>query len=207
MKLRNKLAAITAVAMLAFAGVGFAAWTFTNTTDPAAVSNTGAVTCAIEADDITVDHNTIYLIFDAPTTASATRAAGHGIYWSTSNSTDESVTWAARITQLNLTGSFNHEANDIEGHDVSYLFDVNEVLTGISSTYVSATAGSFASGATGHTSGIADVTAVYTLPTFSYTALVEGYSSIAEMSAMVAALSGASITLSFTFGITGNYTA
>ena len=28
MKLRNKLAAITAAAMLAFAGIGFAAWTF-----------------------------------------------------------------------------------------------------------------------------------------------------------------------------------
>ena len=33
MKLRNKIAAITAAAMLAFTGVGFAAWTFTKTVE------------------------------------------------------------------------------------------------------------------------------------------------------------------------------
>ena len=63
MKLRNKIAAITAAAMLAFAGVGYAAWTFNNAAEQTATENT-YVTSAIEAKNVTLSETTYYLVFD-----------------------------------------------------------------------------------------------------------------------------------------------
>lgn len=64
MKLRNKLAAITAAAMLAFTGVGFAAWTFNNSVAQEQAANT-YVTSALNAENVTLSGNTtIYLVLD-----------------------------------------------------------------------------------------------------------------------------------------------
>ena len=57
MKLRNKLAAITAAAMLAFTGVGFAAWTFNNSHEQETELG-NYVTSAIEANDVVLSGNT-----------------------------------------------------------------------------------------------------------------------------------------------------
>lgn len=64
MKLRNKIAAITAAAMLAFTGVGFAAWTFNNSTAQEQEVST-YVTSAINAKDVVLSGNTtVYLVLD-----------------------------------------------------------------------------------------------------------------------------------------------
>jgi len=64
MKLRNKLAAITAAAMLAFTGVGFAAWTFNNSV--AQEQEVGTyVTSAINAKNVALSGDTtVYLVLD-----------------------------------------------------------------------------------------------------------------------------------------------
>ena len=90
MKLKNKLALITAVAMLAFGGVGYAAWTFTKVENAQISTIEDKVAVGIElndgfklynaADDAEV--TALYLICDAPT-AETGILAGDGIYWAT----------------------------------------------------------------------------------------------------------------------------
>jgi len=64
MKLRQKLAAITAAAMLAFTGVGFAAWTFNNTV-VAEKQGTGYVTSAMDLKGLEVTSpENLYVVFD-----------------------------------------------------------------------------------------------------------------------------------------------
>lgn len=196
MKLRNKLAAITAAAMLSLAGAGFAAWQFTNTQSETA-SGSNMVTCAVEADDLEADYTTLYLILDAPTDPTGPLNAGDGIFWSTTNDGSNP------ITSLTLTGSFNHNAEDLHyDHAAAYTFGCTASGDLAASTdYFTYTAGSFASGATGTTSTFADVEAVYTLPTYEYVAAVKAYDEVADVTAMKTALSGKTLTLSFTFGI------
>ena len=126
MKLRTKLAAITAAAMLAFAGVGFASWTFQNTVQTQDVTVTPEITCAVELNDdfklfydadndaSTADTqlSTLYLICDAPASLSGV-LAGHGVYWSTAN---DNTAWANRVegAKCYILGSLNYEAYDIE---------------------------------------------------------------------------------------------
>lgn len=64
MKLRNKLAIITSASMLAFMGVGFAAWTFNN--NVAQEQEAGVyVTSAINAKDVVLSGDTeVYLVLD-----------------------------------------------------------------------------------------------------------------------------------------------
>ena len=64
MKLRNKIAAITAASMVAFVGVGFAAWTFNNGVAQNAQAD-GFATSAISAKNVTLSGNTeVYLVLD-----------------------------------------------------------------------------------------------------------------------------------------------
>ena len=64
MKLRNKISAITAASMLAFAGVGFAAWTFNNSVAQEAQAQTYA-TSAINAKNVTLGGDVeVYLVLD-----------------------------------------------------------------------------------------------------------------------------------------------
>lgn len=64
MTLKNKLTIITASAMLAFAGVGFAAWTFNNSV--AQTQDAGSyVTSAINAKNVALSGDTtVYLVLD-----------------------------------------------------------------------------------------------------------------------------------------------
>lgn len=64
MTLKNKISAITAAAMLAFAGVGYAAWTFNNGVAQTAQEN-AYVTSAINAKNVVLSGNTtVYLVLD-----------------------------------------------------------------------------------------------------------------------------------------------
>jgi len=80
MKLRNKIAAITTAAMLAFTGVGFAAWTFNNS-ESASVVPTGYVTSAMDLTNLEVTAPTedLYIVFDQdhPYWSIDTIRAGH----------------------------------------------------------------------------------------------------------------------------------
>ena len=115
MNLKNKLAVITATAMLAFVGTGFAAWTFTKSVNADVASITGKVTAAIEAKELKVQDGSgndvagLYLICDAPA-GQTDLLAGEGIYWSTKNDTTAK---ANKITSLKLIGSVNEDDNDI----------------------------------------------------------------------------------------------
>jgi len=113
MKLRNKLAAIMAAAMLAFAGVGFAAWTFTNVENAQVSTVEDKVAVGIElndgfklynaADDAEV--NTLYLICDAPTSEDGV-LAGSGVYWATD------AAGADAITNVYIKGSLTKDMED-----------------------------------------------------------------------------------------------
>ena len=64
MTLKNKISAITAAAMLAFAGVGYAAWTFNNN-EAHSVQETAYATSAINAKNVALSGNTtVYLVLD-----------------------------------------------------------------------------------------------------------------------------------------------
>ena len=124
MKLRNKIAAITAAAMLAFTGVGFAAWTFTKTVEDS-ITATSKVTCGIEANNLKVyngdteiyngdtEIENIYVVFDAPTTATGDRKAGEGIFYCT----DLASPSTTKITTLKLVGQIDHAKNDLHYND------------------------------------------------------------------------------------------
>ena len=120
MKLRNKIAAITAAAMLAFAGTGFAAWVFTNTVSTDDAVGTPKVTCAVELNDdfelwhdVGADGNaandakltSLYLICDAPA-ANAYHLGGNGVYWSTAG---DATAYANKIdgSEVYIKGSIN----------------------------------------------------------------------------------------------------
>ena len=64
MTLKNKIAAITAASMVAFVGIGFAAWTFNNSVAQTAQESAYA-TSAIEANNVSLSGNTtVYLVLD-----------------------------------------------------------------------------------------------------------------------------------------------
>ena len=88
MKLRRSITIITLIAMLAFVGAGFAAWTFTNAVQQGTDSEAAPkIVCAIELNDDFELYNaatdtvisTLYLICDAPASGLNT-LAGHGVY-------------------------------------------------------------------------------------------------------------------------------
>ena len=198
MKLRNKLAVIMAASMLAFAGVGYAAWTFTKQVSDDAVV-VGKTTAAIEADGLRVtdgagnDVANLYLICDAPSGETGL-IAGNGIYWSTEDSNDHSKA----ITSLKLIGSVNEDDNDIA--------DISTYVGHFASTATSAVAGTWVSIAS--TSALdttvvsaskdADVEYVWTLPTPAYVAVP---TSVAEVNALQAEVAAISLTFAFTFNV------
>lgn len=92
MKLRNKLAIIMATAMLAFSGVGYAAWTFTAERTAQVTTIEDKVAVGIELTDNFKLYNasgnaevsSLYLICDAPAGESGV-LDGDGVYWATDN--------------------------------------------------------------------------------------------------------------------------
>ena len=199
MKLRNKIATITAAAMLAFTGVGFAAWTFTKTVEDS-VTATSKVTCGIEANNLKVyngdtEIENIYIVFDAPTTADVNRKAGEGIFYCT----DLASPSTTKITTLKLVGQIDHTENDLHYNDVveKVEFRVTETNS-IPAAQVSFNAGSIADSIQDIVINDNEYEAIYTLPTLDY---VDAPASLAELTAFDAAVSGKTISLVFTFGI------
>ena len=199
MKLRNKIAAITAAAMLAFTGVGFAAWTFTKTVEDN-VTSTSKVTCGIETNNLKVyngdtEIENIYVVFDAPTAATGDRKAGEGIFYC-SDITSPSTT---KITTLKLVGQIDHIENDLHYGDVveKVEFKVTET-NNIPVEQVSFSAGSIADSIQDVVVNDNEYEAIYTLPTLDY---VAAPTTLAELTAFDTAVSGKTISLVFTFGI------
>jgi len=126
MKLRNKLAAITAAAMLAFAGVGFASWTFQNTVSTPEISVVDEVAVAVEMDSTFnlkaypnnsytegTEITALYLICDAPTPGAGNNyLEGNGVYWSTSATGKDGSGNKLEITDLYLLGKLEYNAED-----------------------------------------------------------------------------------------------
>ena len=199
MKLRNKIAAITAAAMLAFTGVGFAAWTFTKTVEDS-ITATSKVTCGIEANNLKVyngdtEIENIYVVFDAPTTATGGRKAGEGIFYCT----DLASPSTTKITTLKLVGQIDHIENDLHYTDVveKVEFKVTETNS-IPAAQVSFNAGSIADSVQDVVVNDNEYEAIYTLPTLDY---VAAPTTLAELTAFDTAVSGKTISLVFTFGI------
>ena len=199
MKLRNKIAAITAAAMLAFTGVGFAAWTFTKTVNDSATI-TSNVTCGIEANNLKVYNGSteienVYVVFDAPTTAAGSRKAGEGIFYC-SDIANPSTT---KITTLKLVGQIDHVENDLHYKDSNEKVEFKVTETNnIPTEQVSFAAGSIADAVQDVVADDNEYEAVYTLPTLNY---VAAPTTLAELTAFDTEVSGKTISLAFTFGI------
>ena len=201
MKLRNKIAAITAAAMLAFTGVGFAAWTFTKTIE-ANTTATSKVTCGIEANNLKVYNGSaeienIYIVFDAPTTATGDRKAGEGIFYCTDLANPSAT--KIKTKTLKLVGQIDHAKNDLHYNDTveKVEFKVAETNS-IPAAQVSFSAGSIADSVQDVVVDDNEYEAIYTLPKLDY---VTAPTTLAELTAFGAAVSGKTISLVFTFGI------
>lgn len=190
MKLRNKLAAITATAMLAFAGVGFASWAFTKQVSQDAPV-TGVVTAAIEANDVSADPDTFYLICDAPSGQSGL-VAGNGIYWSDTAENDGSV-----LSSITLTGTVTQ--NDENLLDFSK-YKGKFVITAeaLDTTYVDIAAVNLTTDLITVDSKNGDCEYEYTLPALSYATVP---TSVAQVSAMNAELAAATIKFTVKFNV------
>lgn len=203
MKLRNKLTAITAAAMLAFAGIGFAAWTFTQER-AAEVAVTDRVSVGIELNDdfklFNADNDAelsnLYLICDAPT-GKAFVLGGEGVYWAAD------AAGTTKVDDVYIKGSLLKAEEDgiLDKEEVTVSFGASHDLE---SDYI--TFGAFAAiaDATVTVANNADVqSADFYLPAVSYkdAALPQ---SVAELTAMNTALGTelAGAALSFTAQIT-----
>lgn len=184
MKLRNKIAAITAVSMLAFAGVGFAAWTFNNN---AAQSQEVSVyaTSAIEAKDVVLSGNTeVYLVLDQEKP-----------YWSTEVNNGSKP---EELANGKITVTPDYDVVD-QNDGASWTWTLTSAMDVDSaiSTYVNIT-GFDTTDKTGtiHANVGETISPVdYNLPALSYTASKP--SSLAEYNAMLAAVDGKVITFTF----------
>ena len=201
MKLRNKIAAITAAAMLAFTGVGFAAWTFTKTVEDS-VTATSKVTCGIEANNLKVyngdtEIENIYVVFDAPTTATGDRKAGEGIFYCTDLASPSTTKITTKT--LKLVGQIDHIKNDLHYNDAVEKVEFKVAETNnIPVEQVSFSAGSIADSVQDIVVNDNEYEAIYTLPTLDY---VAAPTTLAELTAFDTAVSGTTISLVFTFGI------
>lgn len=196
MKLRNKIAAITAAAMLAFTSVGFAAWTFTNTVNDSATV-TGKVTAAIEASGLAVkdasnnDVAGLYLICDAPS-GQAGLIAGDGIYWSTQADGSDTV------TTIKLVGSVNEDDNDIADITTYVGHFASTATSAVTGTYVNIAATTALNQDVTSDDKDSDVEYVWTLPAVSYATVP---TSVAEVDALQSEVAALSLTFAFTFNV------
>lgn len=202
MKLRNKIAAITAAAMLAFTGVGFAAWTFTKSVEADLTGITGKVTAAIEANELKVQDGNgndvagLYLICDAPS-GQTDLVAGNGIYWSTEADGKDDLGAKSEITALTLIGSVTEDDNDIA--------DIAKYVGHFEMTSVAATTGTWVNIAAASldttvesTSKNADVEYVWNLPALSYASVP---ASVEEVNSLETEVNALNLTFSFSFNV------
>jgi len=189
MKLRNKLAAITAAAMLAFAGVGFGAWVFGHEAVQEPVA-TNEITAAVDLTGLELDVDGIKLVLDQP--SKSYNLQGKGLHW---EDTDGNT-----ITSVTLTPAITFRAgSDTPTYEYSFVPAITE-SAGLS-TYVTLSdkdtttrTGTFT-----QASPLGDF--AYTLPTLAY---ADEPDTLAEYDAMVTGMSGKTVSFSFTLNISDN---
>lgn len=187
MKLRNKLAAITAAAMLAFTGVGFAAWIFENEAT-VAPSATNEITTAVELTGLTNTTGAFKLVLDQP--VKSYNAQGKDVHWEDNNgNVITSITLTPAITVVD--GSDNPTIE----YAITSTVDGGDIENYVSFTPAADPTGTFTK------ANYNSVTITYTLPTVAY--ILEP-SSLANYNTMVAALDGETVDFSITLNITDN---
>ena len=210
MKLKNKMAVVTAAASLAFVGVGFASWAFTNAVQSQDMPGTPEITCAVESNDnfrlyrdIANDNDAsndvqisnLYLICDAP--ASGLNALpGNGVYWSTAN---DATAYANKIdgAEVYIKGTLNYDGYDIDDlTSVTVTFAVGTDYALNNGTYVEFGAASIPAAVTVSGAALVDEAEVksakFALPAPSYNAgvTVANFDSVADVANIVDGLAG-----------------
>lgn len=194
MKLRFKLMVITLLAMLAFVGVGFASWTFTNSVSTSKAAEK-EVAVAVEMDrtfgleayadaEHTIVVNTLYLICDAPTAGTEDYLAGAGVYWA------YDAAGLHAITNLYILGELEYNAEDGVKplSSVTVTFTVTNTLAANDYVTFNSTATVGSNVVISSISDGAEVAYTLPLPTPSYTAAVIAYNSVSQVTAMKEAL-------------------
>ena len=186
MTLKNKISAITAAAMLAFAGVGYAAWTFNNGVAQTAQEN-AYVTSAINAKNVVLSGNTtVYLVLDQAKP-----------YWSTAVSNGSKPVELAD-GKITVTPSYDLQ-NQNDGASWTYTLTSAINVDAAIATYVNVT-GFDTVDKTGtiHAGSGETIEAVdYDLPALAYTASKPA--DYAAYQTMLSAVATAHITFTFNF--------
>ena len=213
MRLKNKLAVITASASLAFVGAGFAAWAFTNSVQTQDNEGTPKIACAVELSDdfrlyqdVGNDDNEandalvpdLYLICDAP--ASGLNALpGNGVYWSTAG---DATAYANRIDSavVYIKGTLNYDAYDIDDlASVTVSFSKGDDYALANGTYVEFAEAPLPADVTVAGNDLVDGATVksakFALPAPSYNAGVNStnFDSVADVADIVDGLAGLTI--------------
>ena len=185
MTLKNKISAITAAAMLAFAGVGYAAWTFNGSAAQEAQEGAYA-TSAINAQNVTLSGNTeVYLVLDQAKP-----------YWSTAVDTGSKP---VELPNGKITVTPDYDLQD-QNDGASWTYTITGTMTVDSAiaTYVSATGFGSNDTLTGTVTaaGAETIAAVnFNLPALAYTASKPA--NYADYQAMLTAVASAHITFTF----------
>lgn len=186
MTLKNKISAITAAAMLAFAGVGYAAWTFNNGVAQTAQEN-AYVTSAINAKNVVLSGNTtVYLVLDQAKP-----------YWSAAVSNGSKPVELADGV-ITVTPSYDLQ-NQNDGASWTYTLTSAITVDAAIATYVDVT-GFDTVNKTGtiHAANGETIEAVdYDLPALAYTASKPA--DYAAYQTMLSAVATAHITFTFNF--------
>lgn len=191
MKLRNKIAAITAAAMLALTGVGFGAWVFGHEATYQESSVANEITAAVDLTGLSSNVSGLKIVLDQPA-KTGYNEQGKGVYWADST--------GAAVTALTLTPTIAYRS----GSDTpTYEYSFSKTFTHAAlDSYVTFGADALSPSATGTFTEAAPLGAfTYTLPALSY---AHEPTSLAEYDAMVAALDSATVSFSFTLNITDN---
>ena len=193
MRLSNKIAIISIIAIIALIGAGFATWTFATSVDSSIDDISGGAHAAIEADNVVIKNatgtatvSTLYIICDSP--------SDEGIYWSTTN---DSTAAANKITQIKLIGSVNEDDNDVLDFS-TYTGTFSCSFAGVSTgTWVNVPSISLSQNVTSTTKN-ADVEYLYTLPTLTYKAVP---TDVSEVNALQAEVNALDLTITFSFSV------
>ena len=184
MKLKNKMAVITAASMVAFLGVGFAAWTFNNSV--AQDQEAGAyATSAISAKNVELSGDTtVYLVLDQEKP-----------YWSAAI---DNGSKPVELADGKITVSPDYDLQD-QNDGASWTYTLTSAISVDSdiANYVNVTGfDTVAKTGTITAAGDEGIDPVdYDLPALAYTA--NKPSNYAEYQAMLAAVSGKTVTFTF----------
>ena len=185
MTLKNKIAAITAASMVAFVGIGFAAWTFNNSVAQTAQESAYA-TSAINAKNVTVSGNkVVYLVLDQEKP-----------YWSEAVDTGSKPVELAN-GKITVTPDYDLQ-NQNDGASWTYTISGQMTVDAAISNYVSATGFGSSDTLTGTitAAGGETIAAVdFDLPALAYTA--NKPTNYTDYQTMLSAVSSAHITFTF----------